>query len=111
MAACEEILAKWEIKIGVCSMAQDRVACGRWREPSPWTPADYLAWVEDEAKIHEERCADHPEEDQKEYASLLREVAKELREAGVAPIPLPWEAINCKTEAEGRAFLKAIQAG
>lgn len=92
-------------------MAQDRVACGGWPEPSPWIPADYPAWIEDEAKIQEEHRTDCPEESQKEYAKLLREAAQELREAGVTPLPLPWEAISYKTEAEGRALLKAIQQG
>ena len=111
MSTSEEILAKWEIGIGVCSMAQDRVACGGWPEPSPWTPEDYLAWIEDEAKTQEKQCMDSAEESQKEYTKLLRQAARELRDVGVTPIPLPWEAIHFDSEAEGLAFIKALRSG
>lgn len=110
MTKSEEILVNWEFKIGVCSMAQNRVASGGWPEPSPWTAEDYLAWIEDEAKAQEAQCDESSEDSQVEYAKHLRQAAQELRSIGVIPVPLPWEAIHFKTEAEGHAFLKPLQS-
>ncbi len=110
MSKSEEVLAKWELKIGVCSMAQERVASGGWSEPISWTPENYLAWIEDEARIQEDRCGISPENAQTQYARHLRQAAEELRTIGVTPASLPWEAIHCATEAEGRAFLNALQS-
>lgn len=97
MEDVEKVLEEFERELGVKSMANERAANGMW--PSPKTPEDYLAWIEDEAGIHEhyiESFRDNPiDEDDipitMAYADRLREMAQYLRSCGMRPSPLPWQ--------------------
>ena len=71
----------------------DRAACGEW--PLPETPADFLAWIDDERQIQEDFLADDIHEDERSqrgaYVRRLGEIFRELRDAGITPSRLPWE--------------------
>jgi len=86
------VLAYAERIFGIQTWLTERAANGGWSPPA--TPADYLAWIEDEARSQEEQAADHPDEraDRLYLALALRTVATHLRCLGVQPSRLPWEA-------------------
>lgn len=92
----EDLLAAAEAAFLVKSMALGRHACGAWTTPAPVTPADFLAWIEDEAALQEEQAADHPGEYDDRFAEalILRSLACHLRCLGVTPSPLPWEVAD-----------------
>lgn len=86
------ILAEAEEAFDAKSMACERAACGNW--PSPSTIADYLMWLEDEARLQEQQIgSDTPDgREQAAYARALSDLAKELRGLGFEPGPAPWAA-------------------
>jgi hypothetical protein len=96
-AACahatpEVVLELAELAALVKSTVQARAADGNW--PAPTTTADYLAWIEHEARGQEEQAADQPEArgERIRMALAWRAVACHLRCLGVRPSRLPWEA-------------------
>ena len=76
------ILDDAEEAFGARSLAEERTACGNWNPPE--TIADYLFWIEDEAKFQEELSEDPV------YAKALHGVADEIRALGFTASPPPW---------------------
>jgi hypothetical protein len=75
----------------VKEIIRDRAACGEW--PLPETPAELLAWIEDEAEIQEQQLKDHPNEDDRApYIKVLRAITAHMRASEIEPAKLPWEA-------------------
>jgi hypothetical protein len=76
------ILYKAEEEAWVMSMANERSGCAD--RPMPETPAEYLAWINDELEIQQDQLEGYPEEtDRKGYIELLTRVVSELRMLGV----------------------------
>ncbi|OPY05599.1 MAG: hypothetical protein A4E61_00247 [Syntrophorhabdus sp. PtaB.Bin184] len=76
------ILHKAEEEGWVMSMVNERAGCAN--RSMPETPADYLAWINDELEIQQAQLEAYPEEtDRKGYIDLLTKVVSELRVLGV----------------------------
>jgi hypothetical protein len=60
----------------------------------PDSPADYSAWIEDEAEIQEAFLEDDVRQEERSrrgaYVRELRDLSRALRDAGIEPSPLPW---------------------
>jgi hypothetical protein len=82
------ILIMAEKQIGAVSMARDRASCGEW--PDPISPAEFLAWIEDEEEIQRDNAASSPAEAAEilPYAELLGHYAGLLRACDVEPAPI-----------------------
>jgi len=78
-----QILQEGETTDLVMSTMCERAACGGWAEPK--TPADFLAWIEDEVTF-QEVYGNRPA-----YVERLKEAAERLRELGITPAALPWQ--------------------
>jgi hypothetical protein len=78
-----QILQEAEATDLVMSTMRERAACGGW--PELKTPADFLAWIEDESSFIE-TYGDRPA-----YVQRLKEVAERLRDLGITPAALPWQ--------------------
>lgn len=81
-----EILRDAEVTDLVMSTIRERAVCGSW--PDPKTPADFLAWIEDEAAF-QETYGSRPA-----YVQRLQEVAERLHDLGITPAPMPWQGEN-----------------
>lgn len=73
---------------GAVSIARDRASCGEW--PDPVSPAEFLAWIEDEEEIQRDIAKDSPAEaaERLPHAEILGHYAGLLRAAGVEPAPI-----------------------
>jgi hypothetical protein len=82
------ILTIAEKHIGAVSMARDRASCGEW--PDPVSPAEFMAWIEDEEQIQRDNAASSPAEaaEMLPYAETLGHYAALLRACGVQPAPI-----------------------
>jgi hypothetical protein len=78
-----QILQEAEATDLVISTLRERAACGGW--PEPKTPADFLAWIDDESSLIE-TYGDRPA-----YVQRLKEFAERLRDLGITPATLPWQ--------------------
>ncbi len=97
------ILDEAEEAFAARSLGEERALCGEW--PRPSTVADYLFWIEDEARIQQAYRPDDPEQaaEQRFYVEALQELALELRGLGFSPSPPPWEAAVDRSIAAGGA--------
>lgn len=79
------ILTMAEKHIGAVSMARERADDGDW--PKPITPADFLAWIEDEVALQRTRAEDASDEAgaRLPYPRQLELYAELLRATGVKP--------------------------